>query len=913
MSFTKRPSTTHSFDNPLSPRSGKKVLRIARRARRRQRSEVRAAKHAITKQHNYDAAVAELQNPHCCTTATFIMLKMLTFPSTPVAAGTSRSSCCGKIDLTTPLLSGTSDDGGSNPNHTNTNSKEFRQQSSDSSTMPSRNSLTSSVMTEEDEHSSSSSSSVFKATYASKLQLIGSRFLIAVFVLDYGAAGVGKIMHLDVLDMAAVVPGVGLVLMDILMTTLESIAELFGTAITPFIYRKIYPNDPIESRQLARFAIRIYAFSNMVAFVLYPILSGYTWIGCNVNLTMLILLASLRTLQYSVFNQVGDAAVQMAKPHWLRTFAGTSMQIPGFDVGVYVRTQTTEDTLSAHISFIVFVVAPVVGMFYFSVQNKPIPRLMVATIIAFVVMVVSFAFWHKEQVLTCGVQSEVIDMKHTVTTKDEKERNGDVPTTSTTRTTTTNNTNTNTNIDSSNIRITEEDDKNERKRSVSGDSAMSDDLDSSEGCCNNCLKCCGCGGEEGIIPFCQLEPFQRSLICLNVIVKVVNEQVTNAVSAVVLISLGGSYRTLFLFGSAGIGMIYLLFKIGTEHRRMLTRDRSNYTKKQQIINNGNGNGDRNCDRNGDGNGDGNANANEESAKHIRQHSFLLRLSRWIFVVCLICVCLIVSASLLLTRPGLSIQPLFNGDAPSPSTYVNYTTPSFRNTTSYGLAPSSSGYGCQRAKTEGSSMDAQDPTYMTMTIIAIIVILPLYPAIKMFDVEYDAFLMDYERDRPRVVTSMSLWINVLAPVCHLIMLGINTYAMYSTGVGDHSGSVQVAVTMVMGVSVLILLVFYYAVLDRCCLPNKCSVRSNLQKMDHQIHDGLEKELELKVMKKKEFSESKEAKKKNKKKKKESKTELPGADPGAERPMENLSHDGKRIVQLNKIDRRESAVTIARTTF
>ena len=32
-------------------------------------------------------------------------------------------------------------------------------------------------------------------------------------------------------------------------------------------------------------------------------------------------------------NQIGDAAVQMAKPHWLRTFAGTSMQIPGFEIG----------------------------------------------------------------------------------------------------------------------------------------------------------------------------------------------------------------------------------------------------------------------------------------------------------------------------------------------------------------------------------------------------------------------------------------------------------------------------------------------------------------------------------------------------------------------------------------------------
>jgi hypothetical protein len=192
-----------------------------------------------------------------------------------------------------------------------------------------------------------------------------------------------------------------LIMMDMIMTTLESIAELFGTTITPFVYRIMYPNDPIESRQLARFAIRVYAISNLIAFLLYPIISGITWIGCQVSMAVsyffflpsslfvelfvettctlcslcflrlllifflsllllffisllllflqtLVSLVALRTLQYSVVNQIGDAAVQMAKPHWLRTFAGTSMQIPGFQlpgVGCYVRTQTTEDTL----------------------------------------------------------------------------------------------------------------------------------------------------------------------------------------------------------------------------------------------------------------------------------------------------------------------------------------------------------------------------------------------------------------------------------------------------------------------------------------------------------------------------------------------------------------------------------------
>jgi hypothetical protein len=838
--------------------------RVASRARRRQRSEARAAKHAIIKNHRYEEAVAELQNPHCCTTATFIVLRFLTFPSTPVAAGTARSSCCcRRVDLTTPIMrDGAGDKNDDDGSSGSSGSSGGLESSVSTSTRPSVVSNVSSNQTV-DSRTNSLETTTFHVTYASKLQLIGSRFLIAVFVLDYGAAGVGRIMHMDVLDMAAVLPGVGVVMMDIIMTTLESIAELFGTTMTPFIYHLMYPNDPIESRQLARFAIRVYAFSNMIAFVLYPIISGITWIGCNLTFTMLFLLAALRTLQYSVINQVGDAAVQMAKPHWLRTFAGTSMQIPGFDVGgCYVRTQTTEDTLSAHISFIVFVVAPVVGMLYFGVQDNPIPRLIVATVIAFIVMVLSFVFWYSEAVLTCGVQSEAIDLKPA----EAKEiRSSSTSTTD--------------------VAVVEDGyDLNHREEE------MEEEEDQS--CCLKCAKCCGCAGRGGIISFCKLEPFQRSLICLNVIVKVVNEQVTNAITAVVLISLGGTYRTVFLLGSGVLGIVYVLYKIGTEHTRMLTRDRANYMESknkrldpeaQKATTGGNG------------------------VQHIRQHSFQVRLKRWMFVICLICVCLTVSATLLLSRPGINVDLLALAPSSSSLTSIPSSTISMVNTST---TPSSSMVektgSCQRANEESSSSIAQDPTYMIMTVIAIVSILPLYPAIKMFDVEYDAFLMDYERDRPKVVTSMTLWINVLAPVMHLLMLGINTYAMVTTSVEDASGSVQVAVTMIMAISVLIIVVLYYMILDRCCLTDRCSVKSNLLRMDTKIHGVIKKELELKKMNKKKNRSSMETKAKN----------LNDSEPPLSPsllPAENLSHNGNRVIRLGQIDKRESTHSSMRTHF
>merc|ERR1719313_559401 len=44
---------------------------------------------------------------------------------------------------------------------------------------------------------------------------------------------------------------------------------------------------------------------------------------------MVYLLGGLHTGQYSFGNQVGDAAVEMARPHWLETFRGLQLAFPG--------------------------------------------------------------------------------------------------------------------------------------------------------------------------------------------------------------------------------------------------------------------------------------------------------------------------------------------------------------------------------------------------------------------------------------------------------------------------------------------------------------------------------------------------------------------------------------------------------
>lgn len=168
---------------------------------------------------------------------------------------------------------------------------------------------------------------------------------------------------------------------------------------------------------------------------------------------------------------------------------------------------------------------------------------------------------------------------------------------------------------------------------------------------------------------------------------------------------------------------------------------------------------------------------------------------------------------------------------------------------------------------------------------------------MFDVEYDAFLMDYERDQPIVVTSMSLWINILAPIFHILMLGVNYYAWATTDVGAAVGSVQVAVTMLTAVSVLILLVVYYAVLDRCCVTSRWSVYKNFQTMDKMIQHLLEENNNEMKSRKKAAREERMSQKKGEEKK----------------HTVTLSHDGRGVVELNTIDRRPSTLSEERIHY
>jgi hypothetical protein len=685
----------------------------------------------------------DIENPRACTRCVFCLLRFLTIPSTPMPHGTEKSTCCSSAARRREAAAATS------------NGSDGEKQTA-------------------------------TTIFANQAQIIAGRFLIALFVLDYGAVAVGRIMHYDALDMASSL-GLHFVLIDIAMTTIEACAEFVGTSITPFVFKLMYPRHSIESRQLARFAVRIYAVSNLLAFLVYPIISGMAWLGCNINATMLILLISFRTLQYSVINQIGDAAVQMAKPHWLRTFAGTSMQIPGFDLGgCYIRTGTTEDTLSAHIALIALFFLPLPAALYFFIKDQAVGRLVMATLVALAVVSVSMIFWANDSVLSCGVQVEdlALDMRAaSLPSEGDSTEGGDGGGGNG------GNSGDGESKNSAELEAGPGGHSQEGAKQGGGDRANGPSgAPSGSGCITRCQHRCGYG-HRGLIWITHLKPFEQSIIVLYVLVKVINEQLTSSLSAVVLVSMGTLFTNTFIVGSGFIGMAYLLFKICTENRRLREGAMRNKT--------------------------------------VHSYTYSHRLVRWLRVLLLILVFVIASALLLLLRPP--IVKLSPWSANETLALNNMTT-----------TPATWTVSCQRADNDVDSYEEDSgSTRAWMTIFAVMMVLPLYPAIKMFDVEFDSFMMDYERTQPAAVTSMQFWTSILSPIVHILMFAINylflTNSMdLSNGQWDaisvaESGTLQVAIVMVVSVTMQVLLGLYFGVLDRM-MPASCSVHKSLAHLD-----------------------------------------------------------------------------------
>ena len=127
---------------------------------------------------------------------------------------------------------------------------------------------------------------------------------------------------------------VNYVQLALVMQAIEVLIEFLASATMPLIFRAVQCTKHMTSKQLAQFALKAYTVSNFLALIIYPPIMIVTyWIGdasLKTRISSIIMIACGHAVQYAFINQVGDASVEMARPHWLRTVDGASLVFPGF-------------------------------------------------------------------------------------------------------------------------------------------------------------------------------------------------------------------------------------------------------------------------------------------------------------------------------------------------------------------------------------------------------------------------------------------------------------------------------------------------------------------------------------------------------------------------------------------------------
>ncbi len=152
---------------------------------------------------------------------------------------------------------------------------------------------------------------------------LGSAFLMSLFLVDQVAWGVSKMVQYDALEVSKCL-GYSYIMIDAFMNAGETVIELVATSAMPRIFAATNPEGtPIESRNLTVFAIKALMVSNAIAVIALPPLSYSTWVNKTFTDGALACYLILRGFQYNFLNQIGDAAVELSRPHWLRTFTAS--------------------------------------------------------------------------------------------------------------------------------------------------------------------------------------------------------------------------------------------------------------------------------------------------------------------------------------------------------------------------------------------------------------------------------------------------------------------------------------------------------------------------------------------------------------------------------------------------------------
>lgn len=125
------------------------------------------------------------------------------------------------------------------------------------------------------------------------------------------------------------------------------------------------------------------------------------------------------------------------------------------------------------------------------------------------------------------------------------------------------------------------------------------------------------------------------------------------------------------------------------------------------------------------------------------------------------------------------------------------------------------------------------TAYTGTVITLLAVLSLIPGLvsqQMFDIDFDAFLMDYEKENEETVTAMQYYVQVLSVLINGPLLAINILSLSAFGNSDdesesESTQYQAARILVIACVIFLLLSIYYLVFDRFIVPENISIYKN----------------------------------------------------------------------------------------
>jgi hypothetical protein len=164
------------------------------------------------------------------------------------------------------------------------------------------------------------------------VQVVACRFLLSIYTIDALCMAVGKIMQFEVLWLIEERHACrfNYIVFTLILTLTEITIEFIASSVTPLIYRIATRGAPLTSKRLAIFSLQAYSVSATVSLLIYPPLGFVIHVlGGFDTAASFFFVMIFWGIQYAFMNQVGDAAVEMARPHWFRTFKGLSLTLPG--------------------------------------------------------------------------------------------------------------------------------------------------------------------------------------------------------------------------------------------------------------------------------------------------------------------------------------------------------------------------------------------------------------------------------------------------------------------------------------------------------------------------------------------------------------------------------------------------------